>query len=142
MWYNTPMSWLLRSPLHSMISKNFMLITYRGRKSGKTFTTPVNYVCIGNELMVISLRHRSWWRNLRGGARVSVRVQGQERQARGQAIEEPQTVAAYLTRFLQESPHSARYMNVSLDANGQPDPAGVARAAEDRVIVRLELARS
>lgn len=59
MWYNLFTRWLLRSPLQSMISKNFMLITYTGRKSGKVYDTPVNYARDGNLLTVVSFRRRT-----------------------------------------------------------------------------------
>ena len=32
---------LLRSPLHRLASKNLMLLTVTGRKSGRTYTLPV-----------------------------------------------------------------------------------------------------
>jgi hypothetical protein len=37
------MTWLLRSPWHGIITKDFMLVTVMGRKSGKACRTPVNY---------------------------------------------------------------------------------------------------
>jgi len=35
MWYNTLMSWLLRSPFHGLLSKSTLLVTVTGRKSGR-----------------------------------------------------------------------------------------------------------
>jgi len=32
---------LLRSPLHALVSKSTLLITFTGRKSGKKYTTPI-----------------------------------------------------------------------------------------------------
>ena len=54
MWYNPITMWVLRSPLHRMLSDSTMIITYTGRKSGQTFSTPVNYVRDGNLLWTIS----------------------------------------------------------------------------------------
>ena len=34
--YNPVVNWLLRSPLHALLSKCTMLITFAGRKSGRT----------------------------------------------------------------------------------------------------------
>lgn len=62
MWFNPMMKWLIASPLHIFVSKNMMLITYTGRKSGVTYTTPVNYLREGNTLYVTSWRERTWWR--------------------------------------------------------------------------------
>ena len=69
MWFNPIIQWLLRSPLHLMVSKNMMLMTYTGRKSGKIYTTPMNYLAIGEAFYTISTRERRWWRNLRGRGR-------------------------------------------------------------------------
>ena len=49
--YNALMKSVLRSPLHGMVSKNFMLITFTGRRSGKVYTTPVNYVRDGDSIL-------------------------------------------------------------------------------------------
>lgn len=56
--YNPLMKWVLRSPLHGMVSKNFMLITFTGRRSGKVYTTPVNYVREGDGITVFSKPNR------------------------------------------------------------------------------------
>jgi hypothetical protein len=74
MWFNPIMSWMLRSPLHSIVSKNMMLMTYTGRKSGKSYTTPMNYLEMNGGLYTNSYRDRAWWRNLRGGAEVTLRL--------------------------------------------------------------------
>jgi deazaflavin-dependent oxidoreductase (nitroreductase family) len=139
MWYNPLIRWLLRSPLHSLISKNFMLITYTGRKSGKVYSTPVNYVRDGDHLLVTSYRHRTWWRNLRGGAPVTVRVQGQERRATGEAITTDQEVIANLMAYLRQAPQLAKYFQVTLDANGEPNIEEAVRSAQDRVMVRIRM---
>lgn len=41
---------LLRSPLHGLMSKNTMLIEFKGRKSGRMFTTPVSYHIEGDRV--------------------------------------------------------------------------------------------
>jgi hypothetical protein len=40
---NRAMKLVLRSPAHGMIDKTVLLITFIGRKTGKTYTTPVSY---------------------------------------------------------------------------------------------------
>ncbi len=69
---------ILRSPLHGLMSKSTMLITFRGRKSGKTYTTPVDYHHMGQSIIAYSWKNRSWWKNLRGGAPVTVRIRGKD----------------------------------------------------------------
>lgn len=54
--YNPVVIWLLRSPFHGLIDKNTVLITFTGRKSGKSYTFPISYVRDGDTLMMISLK--------------------------------------------------------------------------------------
>lgn len=75
---NPMMTWLLKSPLHFFVSKYYMLITFTGRKSGKMYTTPVQYKRSGDTIYVISNRGYIWWKNLQGGAEVTLRIQGKE----------------------------------------------------------------
>ena len=133
-WFTTQ---LLRSPLHGLLSKSFMLISVTGRKTGKTHTTPVNFLRDGDNLLVVSLRSRTWWRNLRGGAPVTLLLRGARTSATATAIEDDAGVAQQLAAYLQSAPNTARYFGVRLDAQGQPMAQDVANAARSRVIVRV-----
>jgi len=143
MWYNAIMAGLLRSPLHSFLSQNTMLMTYNGRKSGKVYSTPMNYIRVhepdGEVYLTTSYRQRKWWRNLRGGAEVTVRVQGRDLKARAEVAEAGAAVAEGLATFLGHVPAWAKYYQVKLNADGKPDAADVAEAARTRVIVRTRL---
>ena len=57
---NDFMAWVLRSPFHGMLSNGMMLITITGRKTGKTYTTPVGYYVENDYLWVITSRERTW----------------------------------------------------------------------------------
>jgi len=133
---------ILRSPFHGLLSKNTMLITFTGRKSGKVYTTPVGYVRNGDEVIFFKQSHNIWWRNLRGGAPVTVRVKGKDLKAIGESIEDPKAVAAGLLAYLQTLSQYAKYFLVTLDPDGQPNPEEVARAAQNRVMFRVQLART
>jgi deazaflavin-dependent oxidoreductase (nitroreductase family) len=144
MWYNKIMIALLRSPLHGMLGGSMMLITFTGRKSGKTFTTPVNYLIVQDEsgeyLLTTSQRDRTWWRNLRGGAPVTLRLRGRDVSARAEAIEDELRVTAELLTYLQKQPKMSRYYEVGLDDNGQPKPQDIARIAKTRLVICTRLA--
>ncbi len=141
MWYNPIMMWLLRSPLHGMLSGNTMIITYTGRKSGKVFSTPVNYVRDGEALWTVSYRGRTWWRNL-SDSPVTLRIQGKDVTGVAKAITDQREVADCLMVYLRKAPQIAKYMGVGLDASGQPKAEGVAEAAKARVMVRVQLSGS
>jgi deazaflavin-dependent oxidoreductase (nitroreductase family) len=75
---NNPfMKWLLASPLHGIVSSRYMLIGVTGRKSGTLYTIPVQYKQVEGKLYVVTSEGYTWWRNLRGGAEVTLRVRGQ-----------------------------------------------------------------
>jgi deazaflavin-dependent oxidoreductase (nitroreductase family) len=143
MWFNPIMTWLLRSPLHGLISGNTMLMTYQGRKSGKTYTTPVNYLRMqdseGQYLLTTSKRDRTWWRNLRGGASVTLRLRGKDLRARAEAIEDEPAVAGELGAFFKQAPKMAKYFDVRLNADETPVQEDLVKAAQARVVVRSVL---
>ena len=140
MWFNPITTWIMRSPLHGFVSKNMMLITYTGRKSGKQYTTPVNYLEIAKNgstfLYTTSYRERVWWRNLRGGAEVTLRLQGRDLPARAEVVEELEQVAQELGTYLHQAPKLGRYLDVSMDEGGTPDVEDLQRAAEKMVVVK------
>ncbi len=111
--YNPMVIWLLRSPLHRFLDKNTMLITVSGRKSGKLYTLPVSYIRDGETLLVISQKDRTWWKNLQGGAKVTVFVQGHTLQE-GHRVRAGAHVASQRRNFY-------RYRNGR--ENPAPDPA-------------------
>ena len=93
---------LLRSPLHGLLSGSLLLVTYTGRRTGRTFTIPVLYAEVGVDLVVYVGRSREkvWWRNLRGGAPVRVRLRGEELAGTGTAVvDDPELREKYLARF-------------------------------------------
>jgi hypothetical protein len=63
---------ILRSPVHRLLSGSIALITYRGRKSGKTYTLQAQYVQADGLIYILpgAPEQKTWWRNLRGGAPV------------------------------------------------------------------------
>ena len=137
-WYNPFMTFVLRSPLHGLLDKGVLLITVTGRKSGRAITTPVNYLREDGTLWITSLRERTWWRNLRGGAPVTVHLQGRDLKGTGQAIADDEGVAAGLAHYLERAPQNAKYYGVALSPEGKPKGEDIARAARDRVMVEVQ----
>jgi deazaflavin-dependent oxidoreductase (nitroreductase family) len=144
MWFNPITSWIIRSPLHNLVSKKMMLVSYTGRKSGQRFSTPVNYIEVMESgqlvLYTTSYRERVWWRNLRGGAVVSVRLRGKDMPARAEVFEQQKQVAGELEVYLRQAPKLGRYIGVSIDAGGTPNADELTRAARKMVVIKTTLA--
>ena len=137
--YNPIVILLLHSPLHSLIDKSTILITFTGRKSGKKYTIPVSYVRDGDTLMMISQREHSWWKNLSGGAQVTLYMQGRTLKARGEVFTDAETIANKLLLFLQKFPRYQRLIHIKLGPNGQPEnPEAFQRFTQSMVIVLMK----
>lgn len=118
---NSTMERVLHSPLHGLVSSRAMLITVSGRRTGRAYTTPVNYAREGNVITVVSRRNRTWWKNLRGGAPVTMRVRGQDLTGTAEVVEDDEEA---IVRAL--LPLHPRY-----------SPQRAVERAQDRVLVRI-----
>lgn len=93
------MIWLLRSPLHFFVSKRTMLIYVKGRKSGKVYTTPVDYGRNNDEVYAITSMKYAWWKNLRGGDDVDLLIQGKRLTGEAQVTDDSQIVLDTLRKM-------------------------------------------
>ena len=128
---------LLRSPLHVLMGDT-VLLTVRGCRTGRLFTVPVNYYRDGNELWIVSTRKRTWWRNLKGGAEVSLRLRGRDWRGMADVILDRQAVALRICEYVRRLPLSARSLGVGIQ-DGAPVPDDTNRAAEKRLFVRVRI---
>jgi deazaflavin-dependent oxidoreductase (nitroreductase family) len=132
------MKFMLRSSVHPIVSKTILLITFTGRKSGKTYSTPVSYSQTGDQVTIFT--HADWWKNLRGGAPVTLRIRGQEFQGIAEPVaEDKQAVAAGLMEHLRKVPSDAGFYKVTLDGSKNPRAEEVEKAAHSVVMIRIQL---
>lgn len=127
----------LRSPLHVFVGET-MLITVTGRNSGRKITLPVNYLCEGNDLWVLSSRDRTWWRNLTTNPCVEVRLHGHDFRGAAEVMLRPDEVATRLMTYLFQVPSAARSIGVRVE-KGVPNREDVDRVACERLFVRVRL---
>jgi deazaflavin-dependent oxidoreductase (nitroreductase family) len=135
---NHAMKLVLRSPMHGMVSKTVLLITFAGRKSGKTYTTPVSYSQHGDQVYIFT--HAAWWKNLCSGTPVTLRIQGYEYQGLAEPVaEDKQVIAAGLTAHLRMVPSDARYYGVTFDDHKNPRAEDVEKAVQTVVMLCIRL---
>ncbi|MDD2923299.1 MAG: nitroreductase/quinone reductase family protein [Anaerolineales bacterium] len=135
---NSFIAWILRSPFHGMLSGGMMLITVTGRKSGKEITTPISYYENEGYLWTVTSRDRKWWRNLQGGAEVTLRLRGKDVRAFAELALDEELVKTRMTDFLIHVPQAARSFGIRVE-NKIPNAADVARISKDRLFVRAKL---
>jgi deazaflavin-dependent oxidoreductase (nitroreductase family) len=135
---NRSMKFILRSPMHGIVSKTVLLITFTGRNSGKTYTTPVSYSQSDDQVYIFT--HANWWKNLRNGAPVRLRIRGRELQGLAEPVAEDKgAIAAGLSVHLRKVPSDARYYDVTFDDHGSPRAEEVEKAAQTVVMIRVQL---
>jgi hypothetical protein len=133
---NPVMRALLRSPVHFIWSKSLMLITFTGRKSGRRYTTPVRYVRVDGIVRCFTSAQNLWWRNLRGGALASLRIEGQERPYQALAIDnDPDKIREALEHYLALFPEDAAYHEIRLNQDKSPMAEDLERASRHAVVV-------
>ena len=133
---NPTMSLLLRSPIHSLWSKSLMLITFKGRKSGKSFTTPVRYKQDNDVIRCFSVSQNQWWRNFRDGAEVVLRVKGKDSSYKAIAIEnQPEEIKKWLVIYLGKFPQDAAYQDIKLNKDKTLVEEDLERATHNAIVV-------
>lgn len=134
---NDFMSWVLRSPLHGMLSNGMMLITVTGRKTGRQYTTPVEYFRENGYLFVMTSRNRTWWRNLKDGAQVSLLLKRKPVHAFAELELDKKLVEVHMLAYIQHRPQAARPLGIHME-NGNANVEDIARIAKDRLFVKLK----
>lgn len=93
---NPLMRLLLRTPLAGGLRKQFMVLSFRGRKTGREFAIPVSAHWIDGELY--ALIASVWKVNFRGGGPATVLYDGSSRPMRGELVEDPAVTAELFHR--------------------------------------------
>ncbi len=76
-------------------------ISFRGRKSGKTYSTPVWFVAEGQKLYLLPIRgsRTAWYKNILVHPEMTLHAGGASRQAPATAITEQEQVADVVKKF-------------------------------------------
>lgn len=116
-----------------------MLITFTGKKSGRQYTTPVRYIRAGNLIRCFTSSDNKWWRNLRDGAEVTLRIQGEDKKFIATAIEnDPDRVREALVHYLGVYPQDAAYHEIRLDKDGKLLLEDLDHASSSSIVVEAE----
>ena len=75
---------LLRSPFRRLLGPGMLLVTYRGRRTGRSRTVPVQYVRDADRVLVVVAQpsRKQWWRNVREDQQVELTIDGRRQRAR------------------------------------------------------------
>lgn len=134
---------VLRSRVQGLLSRSVLLLTVM-RENGRERTIPVRYAQDDGVLVILVglPEQKRWWRQLRKGAPVEVRLRGSMQLGSAVALvgggyDAEQALALYLRRY----PNTPLPRGVG-SGGVAPSGAALARAAEWAVMVRITLANS
>ncbi len=110
----------LRAPLIGPALKDFMVVNFTGRKTGRRFSVPVSAHEIDGDLYV--LLNAGWKHNFRDGAPAEVLYEGKTTAMQGQLITEPVVVADLAHRVAEAygAKKAQRSMGLKFRDNGIP----------------------
>jgi hypothetical protein len=114
-----------------------MVVTFRGVRSGRTYSFPVGYAEEPDGLLTFT--RFAWWKDFREERPVSLRLRGREVQGTAVAARNLEVVADRFAYYLRRNPSDGRYSGVRVGRDGRTDPGELARAADSLVMIRSRL---
>jgi len=107
---NVVMRQVLRLPFPTPLSGSLMLLSFTGRKTGRTYHQPVSYVRDGD--LLLTPGGGRWKLNLRDDQPVRIRLRGRDVSARPEFIRDPDEVERTLTKMVALNPRVASFVPI------------------------------
>ncbi len=149
MWFmkvfvNPIMRLILKSPIHGIFSASVMVLTYRGRKSGREYSLPVEYAREGEVVTILPgiPEKKTWWRNMRGGAAVEMVLRGERVKGTAVVLQGEQDEAALMTglrSYFRRFPVSAQRRQIHNKADGSYGEEDLRQVAKSTILVQVKL---
>jgi hypothetical protein len=134
--FNPVVKAILRSPLHRLMSKQLMVLTVTGRRTGRTYSIPVGRHPAGDGSFIVSAGG-TWRHNLHGGADVLVTLDRRERRGHAVLEEDADKAAEELKALIDRN--GPRSMAFKIHVDRAPTVAEVRSAIADRGVAYLRL---
>lgn len=135
---NQMMKVMLTTPvLQRIVGGSTALVTFVGRRSGRTFTTPISYAVIDGRVIMTGHRTRSWWRNLIDNPEIEMRLRGRRHHGTASILKGEESIEL-LARLLEMQPSLARFTGVSINEDGKADRDDVASVAGYTAVVAVD----
>ena len=127
---NPALGFLLGTPLGGSLRKQFMVLNFTGRKSGKQFKLPVSAHIIDGDLY--ALASAAWKYNFRGGAPAQVVYNGKTTAMLGELVEDRTVTRDLYVRSAQsyDVKRAQRQMGLKFRDNRMPTTDEFAEAVD------------
>ncbi|MFB6170445.1 MAG: nitroreductase/quinone reductase family protein [Haloarculaceae archaeon] len=128
---------VLRSRFHWVASTWLLLVSYVGRRSGRTYTFPVAYHQLDGAVVAVTPKRESvWWRNFRDARECRVWLRGTEHTATGELVTGPER-GRLLGAYFENHGLLGRMLGSEVETGASPDRR--AEANRDIAVVRFLL---
>ncbi len=129
---------VLRLPFQTPMSRRLILLSYNGRKTGRSYTIPVSYVEQGDALLIPG--GGAWKKNLENGMAVCIWFRGRELSANPEIIKDFDEVEELVAFMMAANPAVSRFIGVPKQPDGRPDREKLEQAVLGGfALVRLHL---
>jgi len=131
---------IAKSPLHTIISRNIIVLIFPGKISGKTYSIPVSYLKSTNkELFCLTEKEYIWWRNLIDYNTIQILLEGKLLNAEVEVeFENDDLIAEKLTAMCLHSKIDAYFANVGFK-NNIPIEEDIIAAASNMTLIKLSI---
>jgi hypothetical protein len=136
---NPALRFLLGTPLAGPARKQMMVVSFKGRKTGRQYSIPVSAHVIDNQLY--ALTSAPWKNNFRDGAAAEVLHDGKRSPMRGELVTDPAVVADLSHRCAESYgvKQAQRIMGLGFRDQRIPTVEEFKEAAERERIVAVKL---
>lgn len=117
---NIPMRVVLGLPFSTPLSGRLMLVSFKGRKTGKAYRQPVSYVQQDDHTL-LSPGGGKWKLNLQDGQPVHIRLRGQDVVARPELVKDVDEIEQLLDIMSAENPAVSSFIPIPKGPDGRLD---------------------
>ena len=132
---------LLQSPFHGIASESLCVLSYRGRRSGRSFQVPLSFMQEGLLVRLLSSHNTRWWHNfLSEPIDVEIEIARQTFSAQARTLtQNSEEFRDGVRAFLTAVPRDAKVYGIRLDGDRNPREEDIARAAGHVVLVEARI---
>ena len=136
-WMNSMVRGLLRTPLiNRLLGRTFAVITVTGARTGRRYSTPVQYLAVDDDYVVLSQITRQWWRNVRTQPEVELLVAGAQLTGRATIADNPRA-HDLMAKCLERNPRMGTFYGLQPDSTGAFASADIDRLLEKVVVLQI-----
>ena len=140
-WLNAMMKLFLKTPgLQNILGKPIALLSFTGRRSGRSYTIPISYERRGDTVLMLTKRTRSWWRNFEDQPGVELRLAGRVFTGTAEAHVGTDQDLDEVAAFLSTRPQDAKAYGVARRSDGSLDPQDIRTHLPRTVVIHVHLA--